>query len=252
MGNFFLGFPVARAKIADMISATAPPSSHASQHEKDGADEIDITDLPGGGGISDLYSDDNLFFQTFFQSLDNSKNVETGSGTISLSDGRVRMEAGGAINDAAEIYRDLDYLAPAPTWSKTRKFKARLLMYADADCLEELWIITGRRGTYKHFGFRVASGILYGTCSNQVSRSEVALETLGAGYYSEERVLEAVFTPGSKVEFYVDGSLIDELTTTLPTGAVSAERLISLYMFEGANSKYCELAISQFKLYQAE
>lgn len=40
MSNFFIGFPVARAKIADMISSEAAPLDHASDHFPSGSDPI--------------------------------------------------------------------------------------------------------------------------------------------------------------------------------------------------------------------
>ncbi|GAH85805.1 unnamed protein product, partial [marine sediment metagenome] len=75
MANLFIGFPVPRARIADMIEGSAPPTLHAPQHESGGTDEveflkltdhahksehesggddeIDCTDLAGAGGLSE-------------------------------------------------------------------------------------------------------------------------------------------------------------------------------------------------------
>jgi len=44
LSNLFIGFPVPRAKIADMISGGAPPLDHAFNHFPDGSDPIA---LPG-------------------------------------------------------------------------------------------------------------------------------------------------------------------------------------------------------------
>jgi len=54
MSNFFLGFPVSRAKIAEMIEGYAPPISHHGRHEDGGDDEIDCTGLTGAGGGTSL------------------------------------------------------------------------------------------------------------------------------------------------------------------------------------------------------
>ncbi|GAH23253.1 unnamed protein product, partial [marine sediment metagenome] len=40
MGNLFIGFPVPRAKIAEMIEGSAPPIIHHDRHEAAGDDEI--------------------------------------------------------------------------------------------------------------------------------------------------------------------------------------------------------------------
>lgn len=48
MANLFIGFPVPRAKIADMITGAAPPLNHVSNHLPDGSDPIVLP-----GDISD-------------------------------------------------------------------------------------------------------------------------------------------------------------------------------------------------------
>jgi len=52
MANLFIGFPVPRAKIADMIEGSAPPLEHVSNHLPSGSDPIV---LPG-----DIETDDNV------------------------------------------------------------------------------------------------------------------------------------------------------------------------------------------------
>jgi xanthosine utilization system XapX-like protein len=47
MGNLFQGFPVTRAKIADMIASDAPPALHKLQHQASGTDEITVQGLLG-------------------------------------------------------------------------------------------------------------------------------------------------------------------------------------------------------------
>lgn len=48
MGNFFLGFPVPRAKIAEMIEGAAPPLEHKDNHLPDGSDPL----FPDNGAAS--------------------------------------------------------------------------------------------------------------------------------------------------------------------------------------------------------
>lgn len=40
MGNLFIGFPVPRAKIADMIEGSAPPLNHIANHRPSGSDPL--------------------------------------------------------------------------------------------------------------------------------------------------------------------------------------------------------------------
>lgn len=51
MGNFFIGFPVPRAKIATMIETAAPPLEHVENHFPDGSDPIVLPDDIGEGQI---------------------------------------------------------------------------------------------------------------------------------------------------------------------------------------------------------
>ncbi|GAH54174.1 unnamed protein product, partial [marine sediment metagenome] len=40
MANLFIGFPVPRAKIADMIEGAAPPLEHVVNHLPGGSDQL--------------------------------------------------------------------------------------------------------------------------------------------------------------------------------------------------------------------
>jgi len=60
MGNQFIGFPVPRARIADMIAGSAPPKIHHTGHETGGDDEIDCTGLAGAGGVTLPFDDINI------------------------------------------------------------------------------------------------------------------------------------------------------------------------------------------------
>lgn len=51
MANLFIGFPVPRAKIADMIIGSAPPLEHVANHLPDGSDPIV---LPGDISTSQI------------------------------------------------------------------------------------------------------------------------------------------------------------------------------------------------------
>ena len=92
MANLFIGFPVPRAKIADMIEGAAPPLDHATQHEYGGDDAIDPTDqnslvtlpFPLAGFFLDSYEVEGPGWQY----------SDTGDGAMFLYADRREMQTG--------------------------------------------------------------------------------------------------------------------------------------------------------------
>ena len=251
MGNLFLGFPVPRAKIADMIAEDAPPALHKTQHQDGGTDEIDVTGLTGAGGMANLYADENLFFQTFHDSLDNITSSLTGTAALEFWQGDIYMYTGSTASSVASAMRRSTLAVPVPSWAKDRKFKTKVEIYSDTDNVGTVWIVSGDIGNARHVGFKVVNGVLYGTVANGSAESTVTIETLGAGWYDAIRILEVVFTSGVKAEFFVDGVSKGTITTNLPTGTTTADFLYKLYLTNGAGAKNIELTVGKLKLYQA-
>ena len=91
MANLFIGFPVPRAKIAEMIEGSAPPLEHIANHLPGGTDElVDDNDISAdqlvkwngtkfigtaepSAGIATPYDDLGFYFKTSFPTLDNLK-----------------------------------------------------------------------------------------------------------------------------------------------------------------------------------
>lgn len=215
MANLFIGFPVPRAKIADMIAGSAPPSLHKTQHQNGGSDEIDCTGLVGAGGGG--LSFDGLFLSLLFESLDGYKQTKTGSGTIVLNERGIILGTGSTINSLARLSKLNNYLSPRWNWSKNSEFKTYVEIQSETSAVCNALIQVGNFGNNKHYGFKVTGGKLYGTTGSGAAESTVELETLGAGAYDIYRSLKAVLTAGSKVEFYVDDVKRGEISTNLPT-----------------------------------
>ncbi len=245
MGNLFLGFPVARAKIADMISASAPPSLHKTQHQLGGTDELNVTGLTGAGG-GGLALDSLYTFGSVFESLSGYTTTPTGSGATTVDASGVVMSTGATGSSLARCDKSTTHVTPYNNFSRNRTLIANVRFDSLVSVTATFEIFTGGRSTTRKIGFRVAAGILKGAVANGTSESTVDLQTLGAGAYSVQRSLKAVFTAGSKCEFYVDGVLLGEITTNLPSGIGSS---MNIFMARAENPAVAEdkyLTISAF------
>ncbi|TET21422.1 MAG: hypothetical protein E3J78_03995 [Candidatus Cloacimonadota bacterium] len=270
MGNMFLGFPVPRAKIALMIEGAAPPLNHKENHEPDGSDPLILPgDISAGqiikwngtkfigsaappGGLGNRYDDHDFFFTTRFLSLDGFETWITLDGTLTFEEEHLLINSSTTPNSVAGLYKRVDYSLPALTWDKARKFKCNLKLKSLTNKYGEIWIGMGSQTDGNRIAFTVKDGVLKGFTSSSSSPSTVVLETLGTSSYDETRNLECVFTPGSKAEFYINGSLIDEITTNIPSGSAGADCPIDLAVKNLAEGKIIAIYISQFSSYQAE
>lgn len=216
MANLFLGFPVPRAKIADMIAGSAPPSVHKTQHQAGGSDEIDCTGLvgAGGGGVSL----DGLYLQLLFESLDGYKKTLVGDGAVVLDEYGIALSTGFTANSKARLDKQNDKLTCRWNWDKNSKFKSFIGISALTSVVCDAYIQVGNTGNAAHYGFKITGGKLYGTVGSGTAESTLELQTLGTGAYNLNRALRAVLTAGSKVEFYVDEVKLGEISTNLPSG----------------------------------
>lgn len=270
MGNMFLGFPVPRAKIAEMITGSAPPLEHKENHEPDGSDPLILPDdissdqlikwngskfvgaAPAAGGLGNRYDDPDFFFTTRFPSLDGFEIWKTLDGSLTWEEAHLLINSSTTPNSVSGIYKPVGYSLPALTWDKARKFKCTVKLASLTNKYGEIWIGMGRQTDNNRIAFTVKDGVLKGFTSSSASPSTVVLETLGVGSYNETRDLECVFTPGSKAEFYVDGSLIDEITTNIPGGSSGADCPLDMAVKNLGEGKAIAIYISQFSAYQAE
>ena len=236
MPNSFLGFPVPRAKIADMIAAAAPPSLHHAQHENGGTDEIDATGLTGAGG-SGLTMKDFLSLSGIIESLDGYLVNTAGTGSVVIDNVGAFMSTGTTSSSNARFYRSIqDYLA-FPNFGKDVVFSVLANFDSRTSKNGTFQIFLGESIDFAQIGFEVVDGILYGICAKTSAHTTVALETLGAVAFDTQRFLQAVFTAGSKVEFYVNGVLSGEITTNLPVLADTFTTLLSFQVYNLANAQ---------------
>ena len=214
MGNLFLGFPVPRAKIADMISGSAPPALHKTQHQDGGTDEMDVTGLVGAGGAG--ISLDDLSFQTYFESLDGFKQTVSGSGVITMDYTHVILDTVATAGSKAEIMKGPYGTIPPWNWSKNSQLKLWFRHRAYTSNIARVWAIVGYTGVNAHIGFYVYGGKLYGTIADHSVETTLLLEDFGATAYNKTRRLKAKLTAGVECRFWVDEVDKGAITTNLP------------------------------------
>lgn len=248
MPNLFLGFPVPRAKIADMIAGSAPPSLHKTQHQAGGADQIDCTGLTGAGGaafpIRGLWTDDHDADATRW------RKTFTGSGALTRAYEKLVLKTGSTNPSIAQIYRHLQQPIPTLTWAKKRHLVFGAYLDCDDTATAIIHILSGWYTAANHIGFEISGGKLWGINANAGAQTKTEIKTFVGAFIGEDILLEAIFYPGVKVEFYVNGVLEQTSTTNLPTGTGSADSLLQLKCDNNSTTNNVELDFDQIQLYQ--
>ncbi|MDP2362535.1 MAG: hypothetical protein Q8M94_02065 [Ignavibacteria bacterium] len=250
MANLFLGFPVPRAKIADMIAGSAPPSLHKVQHQKAGTDEIDCTGLVGAGGITNLYDAGGIFISDYLESIDGWGKDLADGGFFSLDWMGIYTGVGGISGAYAWAYKAIRLRQTSFNWDKKVSFllDARLQRAAANSGIQ--YIVSGNPFAERHVGFKIDNGVLYGSVGNgAVETLTPAIETLGAGSYELMRRLECQYEPGS-CNFWVNGVPKGPITTNLPTGETDTEFLMMIVVDDNAKAIAHWIRTSWFKLWK--
>lgn len=218
MANFFLGFPVPRARIADMVAAV------------------------------DLYAGKGIYWHTMFESLDGMYTASSPAGNVTITSTHLTLATSGGASDWASAYKDPSEWRTPPSWTYGVKFKCDVTFQSSPGSTGELHICAGARGTGRHVGFKVLNGKLYGSVGNGTAETlTAALEDWGSSGYYQTKSLEVVYD-GTKAVFYVDGVEVATLSTGLPTGTTSARDLFRAYVGAGGSTNYLGLSTSHYRV----
>lgn len=248
MANLFLGFPVARAKIADMIAEAAPPAEHHTQHEDGGADEIDCTGLAGAGVAFPLRG---IWFDDHF--TDHARWVKTyvGTGELVRFYSKMTLKTGTTNPSSAEIRLSLTYPMPSLTWDKKRHILFHGKIQAPDSQTAKFKVLSGWETGANMIGFEITGGKLYGINANSAAQTNTEIETYSAGLLIDDFRLEAIHHPGEKVEFWVDGVLEQTSTTNLPAGTGAAVNIAQIEVDNNATANNVFVEFDHIQMYQA-
>jgi len=248
MANLFIGFPVPRAKIADMISEDTPPKEHHPQHEKGGSDEVDCTGLEGAGGLTLPW--DDAVHVIDFTSLDGLDLYTSGTGYTTLNHNEVQVTADGPNGDGARIKKELLYSYPALTWNKKRSFSVKAAFGSYGSANNQLRIGLGAVGVAIGFGFIVENNILRTYTYNGGLGTPHDIEDWSAGAFNNERDLKVIREAADCLKFYVNGALVHTATTNIPTGSTNAQIILSMQAMNIGIGDLCRLALSSWNFWQ--
>jgi len=249
MGNLFIGFPVPRAKIADMISSAAPPLLHAADHEKDGNDEIDATDLVGAGGLTLPW--DDLVYHAAFESLDGYRATDVGGGAITIDGEGLLLETGGTLNDEYSIRKAFDNSFVPLTWAKNKQFVVGARLSAGGSSNGYQFIGIGSYASGNCLGFRVVNGKFEAFARKASSEETHEIADWSAGAYDHQKRLKVLLNAAVDVEFWVDGVKEYTAITQIPTGTSNAQMLLHAIVKNTGTGHWLGLYFSHYHYWQA-
>jgi len=85
----------------------------------------------------------------------------------------------------------------------------------------------GDFSSWNNFGFYILNDELHMNVCDGSTQNHELIQTFGGG---DTFVLEAKHYPGSKVDFYVDGSHVGSLASNLPSGDIHRQNVLSVYL----------------------
>lgn len=266
MGNLFIGFPVPRAKIAEMIEGFAPPLDHKDNHLPDGSDALfpdngsasgKILRWTGSefewiaaptGGITFPWND--YIWHTHLESLDGIAQSTAGSGTITLAHSNVHLYTTGSTSDRAIIYRQSDYPHIPLTWDKPRKFATRCRFDLSSGVDARYYITIGQPLTETAIGFRVEDGVLQAYIKMPTGTETSNIEDWSGSPAAYDRNLAIIHAPPAFPKFYVEGALEYTATVRLPDGTDSAKYIIYCRVYHPSTGDPQHLYLSEWMFWQ--
>lgn len=223
MGNTFQGFPVSRARFAEVAGQAAEASLPFSK----------------------------LYYHTFFDSLDGLKVTLVGAGTADVTGTDLELEIDAALNDSVTVRKSLWETYFSLSWNKNRTFRTKIYFESSDDSTIQAWVGTGFVDTGTGIGFAFYGGKLYArTKIWNGGTTDVEIEDLGTSGYEFNETVDIVFTAGVDCKFYIDGVLKATITTNLPTGSGNSGNLVFLKITNPAATESGLLTIAEAEVVQ--
>jgi len=163
-----------------------------------------------------------------FESLDGFSKDILRSGAITLNPTYVEMITG-ATDASYSLLRKEIAIMNVFTWAKKRKFRTRIHFGTVTN--QGVVIATGDAASppgTRLLGFYIFNNVISGWATNGSNQTILDLNTAAVAGVAYD--LEMVWTPGEKVEFYINDILKGTITATLPSGVTDAQFLVSFYV----------------------
>lgn len=183
----------------------------------------------------DAYSNRNIYYTTYFDSLDGWDQSTTGSGSISLetSLGNLKILCGTATGDIT-LTKVINSFSGSLNWSTKRRLKFRQVTTTTGNLTGDFVSYTGSGDYSSNFiGIKVqkigttvswyAVAVKSGTESAVLFRSD--------SYTSSPTVqVEVILYPGEKIEVYDGTTLEATVSTNIPVDLTDAEKIFNVRM----------------------
>jgi len=192
----------------------------------------------------------SMILESWFESIDGWDIIKSGSANIALDADKVSIVTGYTSGSYAAMVQRFLYPPKDLTWAKPRGIRVKARVDVSNDANSDLLITSGDYSdNFRGFGFRFTNDKIRGWTMNGGARGYVDLETGKTPPWTKTALFEAVFIPGTKVDFYIDGVLKGTRTTSLPSGTTDANKLVLFFLLNGAAVQHA-LAFSHVRAYQ--
>ena len=187
---------------------------------------------------------------TLMESFDQWDSQLSGSGARTFAPTYLQITTGLSSGGIARIWKAPAYPPMLMSWTKARTIQFRAYTIMDTDPNSENYICTGfGLPTAEGFGFKFHNDKIEGFAADGSAASFVDLLTGLVDAAPTDHRYKAVFTPGVKVEFYIDDVLLGEVTTHLPSGTTYPHIPARFAVKSGAN-KASIIYVSGFSFQQ--
>jgi len=193
----------------------------------------------------------NVFFwTTLMESFDQWDSQLSGTGARTFAPTYLLITTGLTSGGIARIWKAPAYPPHLMSWAKARTIQFRAYTIMDVDAGSENYICTGLGlPIAEGFGFKFTDTKIQGFASDGATATIADLVTALTPAAPTDHRYKAVFTPGVKVEFYIDDVLLGEVTTNLPAGTTYPHIPARFAVKSGAN-KASIIYISGFSFQQ--
>lgn len=268
MGNLFMGFPVPRAKIAEMIEGYAPPITHHTRHEATGDDEVPFENLlnrkhaarhESGGddlvtipeaGISTIYEDTGFHFKTSFPNLDGFTEATAQLGAVDHYADKVVISTGTTASGYANIVKALEYQLPILTYDRDIFIRVRFAYNIFANVNIGVYIITAGATNVEHLGVRAYTNKLVSDLHDGVGRYHEDIAARAGEGAEFDDIIEIKYYAGVKCEYWLNGALALTCTDHLPTGAFVDTKFLKIATHNTGTENDIYIALSMIEIYQ--
>lgn len=181
-----------------------------------------------------------------FESMDGFYNVLSGAAALAFAAGAWSATVGPTLNDSLSLIKQDSFPLYDYTWDKRRQLRLKLSSQVTNDPTGEFYLACGNPyGPWEGFGLVFTPTEIIARCGDGSAFTDLVLLTGLTPGDVNVHLYEFLWYPTNGVYIYVDGVFVGSITTDLPSGAGSANRLIDMELMNNAAGESAELRFSR-------